>query len=511
MRLNRFVFVILLTISIYAVKLGFPGEEVHIRGDRTGVGVDTTDTPDAIFEVQSTEDGVLIPRLTILQREAIISPPEGLTIYNTDCGLFNYYDGTDWIPFPNLMGMDVGPIAGSTSICEGAAGISYSIPDVTEATSYTWTLPDDASIAGGAGTRSITVDFGSDEGRICVIAHTPCGSQGDCISISVAEAPVGGSVTGGGTIDFGDPTPTLTLSGHTGDIDRWQKRLDGGGWTDIAHTSTVFSETPSAVGTWDYRAVLSSAGCADAYSDYATVIVEATVSGDSVVFEYTGSIQNWTVPSGVSSITIKAWGAEGGSTAGGDGAYIEATVSTSPGTTYDVFAGQVGGCCTDGAGGGGDASYVGSGTTPVVIAGGGGGGRPNSTGDTYYSGGVGNSTTTPTVGERSSTSYGWGSISSGGNGGGAGGGAWGSGGGGGWYSSGVSGSGSSGGAMRCRGSDQYMYVGGAGGGYNGGPGGDMDSGWGICGGGGGGSYYTGTLIEATAGANTGNGRVVITW
>jgi hypothetical protein len=74
------------------------------------VGINTTDIDfSAIFEIKSTNKGVLFPSLTIDERDAInamaisagkIVPP-GLTIYCLDCcqngtGSLYYYNGVDW-------------------------------------------------------------------------------------------------------------------------------------------------------------------------------------------------------------------------------------------------------------------------------------------------------------------------------------------------------------------------------------------------------------------------------
>ena len=40
--------------------------------------------------------GLLIPRLTTLQRDAITSPPTGLQIYNTTTNTFELYTGSNW-------------------------------------------------------------------------------------------------------------------------------------------------------------------------------------------------------------------------------------------------------------------------------------------------------------------------------------------------------------------------------------------------------------------------------
>jgi hypothetical protein len=54
-----------------------------------------------------------------------------------------------------------GAISGPTNICPfiGAGTANYSIPSVTYATSYDWTIPAGASIISGTGTNSITLAF----------------------------------------------------------------------------------------------------------------------------------------------------------------------------------------------------------------------------------------------------------------------------------------------------------------------------------------------------------------
>ncbi len=55
-----------------------------------------------------------------------------------------------------------GTITGSTSICTEVAGgipVSYSVVAINGATSYTWTLPANATILSGAGTNSVSVLF----------------------------------------------------------------------------------------------------------------------------------------------------------------------------------------------------------------------------------------------------------------------------------------------------------------------------------------------------------------
>ena len=65
---------------------------------------------------------------------------------------------------------------------------------------------------------------------------------------------------------------TMTLSGYTGSIVKWQKHLVGNAWTDIANTTTTYSEIPSSAGTWEYRAVVHNS--ADMNSAVNTIVVE---------------------------------------------------------------------------------------------------------------------------------------------------------------------------------------------------------------------------------------------
>lgn len=55
--------------------------DLHVTG-KVGVGVAATDAAAAV-EVVSTTQGVLLPRMTTAQRNAITSPPDGLVLYNS--------------------------------------------------------------------------------------------------------------------------------------------------------------------------------------------------------------------------------------------------------------------------------------------------------------------------------------------------------------------------------------------------------------------------------------------
>jgi len=114
-----------------------------------------------------------------------------------------------------------------------------------------------------------------------------------------------------------------------------------------------------------------------------------------IVFNHTGALQTYTVPSGVTAINLRMWGGAGGGSGtvnarGGAGAYINGNLTVTPGQSLKVIvggggaAGAAGGAPGGyGGGGNGDTSYgVGgggrsaiqtSGGTELVDAGGGGG------------------------------------------------------------------------------------------------------------------------------------------
>ena len=59
------------------------------------VGIGTT-TPLAAFDITSTTSGLLIPRMTTTQRNAIASPPNGLQVYNITTNKLDVYRSNRW-------------------------------------------------------------------------------------------------------------------------------------------------------------------------------------------------------------------------------------------------------------------------------------------------------------------------------------------------------------------------------------------------------------------------------
>ncbi|MFD1614772.1 hypothetical protein [Gelatiniphilus marinus] len=64
---------------------------------QVGIGTTNPDTS-SILDVESTDKGVLIPRLTTVQINAITNPANGLVVYNTDLNEFQFNFGTPLLP-----------------------------------------------------------------------------------------------------------------------------------------------------------------------------------------------------------------------------------------------------------------------------------------------------------------------------------------------------------------------------------------------------------------------------
>ncbi|WP_295801647.1 cadherin-like beta sandwich domain-containing protein [Mucilaginibacter sp.] len=256
-----------------------------------------------------------------------------------------------------------------------------------------------------------------------------------------------------------------------------------------------------------------------------TYYAQSQAKIDTATFNYTGSVQTFTVPAGVTSLQIDASGGRGGkgtdlgggSKAGGGGR-VQATMAVTPGQVLSVYVGGAGAdfhsgssspggfngggngpvCFNSGPGGGGGATDIRTNgqalSNRVLVAGGGGGGTgsyPNFTGGSGSGGGLTGNT---------------GPLYS--NGQPAGGGSQTAGGAGGCDANGCAPAGSRGQGGDGQ-SDGGKGGGGGGGGFYGGGGG------GSVGGGGGGSSYTDSTffqnVVHTQGYQGGNGQLIITY
>jgi gliding motility-associated-like protein len=243
--------------------------------------------------------------------------------------------------------------------------------------------------------------------------------------------------------------------------------------------------------------------------------------GTPTTFNFTGGIQNFVVPAGVTSLVVVVEGAQGGGAGGANGATVTGSINVTPGQNLQIVVGGQGGCPGAGYGGGGagqnsniagyqgcgggGASYIsappGGMTNALIVAAGGGG---EGGGDDFGVGGVGGCGS----GGNGSSPFGIGGGGATVSSGGVGGPPWTVGGG-----PGQNGSFGQGGAGGVDINYGNAPGGGGGGGYYGGGGGGSDN---ISstsfiggGGGGGGSSLVPLGGGCTQGNSTGNGSITI--
>ena len=128
---------------------------------QVGIGTSTPNAS-AALDITSTTSGLLPPRMTEAQRNAISTPAAGLIVYCTDCGAngeLQLFNGTSWV---NMVGgtaaagpivADAPAIGTATSSSSGQAVVSFTAPvsnGGSAITSYTAT----SSPGGVTGTLS---------------------------------------------------------------------------------------------------------------------------------------------------------------------------------------------------------------------------------------------------------------------------------------------------------------------------------------------------------------------
>ena len=135
-----------------------------------------------------------------------------------------------------------------------------------------------------------------------VEVQTPnCGSAvystSKLITVTTGTPPTGGSVSSA-THATATNSGTLTLSGYTGTVVKWQRSTNSGvTWSDIVNTAATYAYTNQTDATL-FRAQLQSGSCGYAYSASGMIVVNP--------FAYSGYVYN-AENVAVSGITIKLY------------------------------------------------------------------------------------------------------------------------------------------------------------------------------------------------------------
>jgi hypothetical protein len=334
----------------------------------------------------------------------------------------NGYGNNIFIDNINVSGQSpsVNPPANQT-VCNGSptAAVNFTGSPVP-GTVYNWTNNTTSIGLAASGTGDIASFNAVNTGTSPVVATitvTPvagaCSGTPVTFTITVNPTPTVNAVSNQ-TVCNGAPTAAVNFTGAVaGTIFNWTNNTPSIGLA-ASGTGNIGSFNAINTGTTPVTATI-------------TVTPTTNSASFSQTFNFTGAVQTWVVPAGVTSINIQAFGAQGNNNAagvarGGLGGSANGTLAVTPGETLNLYVGgggttsttggfngggnggTTGTCTTAPGGGGGGASDVRKGGTAlsnrVIVAGGGGGtagnrvagcarGAGGGGGGGYYGGGGG--------------------------------------------------------------------------------------------------------------------------
>jgi len=277
---------------------------IYNNGSNVGIGT-TTPSSSAKFEINSTNQGYLPPRLTSVQRDGILNPVDGLMIFNTSTGCPNYFFSGTWyewcgtgvLPLGVISALNCGSATNNGTLTEGspASGVSSEIPYTggnggthngqtvtsTGVTGLTATLAA-GTFASGAGTLTYTIT-GTPASSGTASFAINIGGQTFTLTRTIA-LPVGtiatincGSATNNGTLTAGVSASSVNsvvpYTGGNGGIHNGQTVTSTGvtGLTAIFAAGTfangsgtltyTITGTPSASGTASFALNIGGQTC----------------------------------------------------------------------------------------------------------------------------------------------------------------------------------------------------------------------------------------------------------
>lgn len=223
---------------------------MNSHAQNVGINADGS-APDnsAMLDVKSTTSGVLIPRMTIAQRDAIVNPAPGLMVFCTDCGVngaLAIYSNGQWRSYQDCL--TTAPTAGTSTATPSSV-------------TWVWTSPTPAPLGykfNSTNNYSTATDLGnvlsnSETGLSCntsltryIWAYSGCGISSPLnlskTTASAAAAP-------------GSSTATATSTSITWNwlaspgADTYSIITDGGTNTNVGNT---LSYTETGLNGWTY-------------------------------------------------------------------------------------------------------------------------------------------------------------------------------------------------------------------------------------------------------------------
>lgn len=179
----------LLTIAL-ALSIG---TTLAQKADNVGIGTTKPD-PSALLDLNSTSKGLLLPRMSEAQRNAIKNPAAGLIVFQTDQAIGTYtYDGTTWQPNARTS-------VSNATLGTGAWDLNGNVnADANNFLGVPAGVPLTFKIGGTTAGRII--DDGGGNGRVYIGLSAGGGTGTNNVAIGAAAMPI--NTTGNGNMAVG--------------------------------------------------------------------------------------------------------------------------------------------------------------------------------------------------------------------------------------------------------------------------------------------------------------------
>ncbi|MFZ9388391.1 MAG: serine hydrolase [Chitinophagaceae bacterium] len=184
-------------------------------------------------------------------------------LHVTVCGLTNSFpSGMDAVSFllyravKNHIPGCSGPVSGINNTCQGTNAVTYTVPLIPGASSYSWELPP--GVTGSSSTNTIMVNFG------------PAASSGNIIVHGVNNYGPGGFSVLPVTVKPLPPTPVISQNGNT----LISNAPSGNQWYDgNGPIAGAIGSSYTITGNGNYYCIVTLNGCSSAPSNSINAVV----------------------------------------------------------------------------------------------------------------------------------------------------------------------------------------------------------------------------------------------
>lgn len=241
--------------------------------------------------------------------------PTGSGTYTVSCTMYQAGDGdpiatkTRTVTVNTVPATPTATTASPGTICQGA---SANIKATSAGNTIRWYTVSSGGTS--IGSRASNTNYAVSPASTTTyyaeaqIAASGCASiNRSSVTVTVNPTSAGGSITGGTTVCSGTNSTTLTLSGYTGSITRWEYSGDNFVTAPIVVANTTNTLTITNLTTTRYyRAVVTSGICSSAYSTVATIAVSSPGTWLGINTDWNSTL-NWcngTIPTASTNVTI---------------------------------------------------------------------------------------------------------------------------------------------------------------------------------------------------------------